>query len=116
MIGLDVEHISKIKNGEKLLEKIATENEKLYVLKFKNKLEKVASIWAVKEAVFKALDIKKGDISFMDIELMHKKSGKPFVKFSSKIENLLKSRGAKGVEISISHSLDIVEAVAIVVF
>ena len=41
MIGFDIEHISRIKNEERLLEKIATENEIAYIAKFKNKKEKV---------------------------------------------------------------------------
>ena len=54
MIGLDLEHISRIKNEEKLLEKIATFKEISYIQGFKNKKEKVATLWAVKEATFKA--------------------------------------------------------------
>ncbi len=116
MIGFDLEHISRIRNAEKLLEKIATASEIAYIEKFKNKLEKVASLWAVKEATFKALDISAGEISYKEIELHHKESGKPFLKFSGKAEEILKKKGGKEVEISLSHSLDMVGAVAIVVF
>ena len=47
MIGLDLEHISRIKNEEKLLEKIATFKEISYIQGFKNKKEKVATLWSV---------------------------------------------------------------------
>ena len=113
MIGVDIEHISKVKNIEKLLAKIATENEIAYIARFQNKLEKVAALWAVKEAVFKALDIEKGEISFKEIELCHKENGKPFVQLFGKAKEHQKG---KGMEISLSHSLDVVVAVAVVVF
>ena len=47
-------------------------------------LEKVASLWAVKEATFKALDISAGEISYKEIELHHKESCKTFIKISGK--------------------------------
>ncbi len=116
MIGFDLEHISKIKNAERLLDKLATSGEKAYIAKFQNKSEKIATLWSVKEAVFKCLDIKSGEISFQEIELKHKENGKPYVELTGKAKARLNALGAKGVEISLSHSLDLVGAVAIIVF
>ena len=110
MIGFDIEHISKVKDDVRLLEKIATEREKEYVLRFKNKKEKVASLWVVKEAVFKCLDVKCEKVAFKDIELMHEENGKPYVVLHG---NALALANGRKVEISLSHTKDIVGAVAI---
>ena len=114
MIGFDLQEV-KLKNPEKLLEKIALETEISYIQKFKRDFSvKVASLWSVKEAVFKALG--GGEFSYKEIELCHKKSGEPFVRLYGKAQQKLESLKAKGVEISISHQKNIVGAVAILVF
>lgn len=111
MIGFDIEHISRIKNEERLLKKIATENEKAYIEKFKNKKEKVVTLWAFKEAVFKALNVKKEKISYKDIELSHLENGKPVALLHNEASVLL---NGKTIEISLTHTKDIVGAVAII--
>lgn len=112
MIGFDLQGVKKIKNCDKLLQKIALENEIAYIDKFaKNKKEKVATLWAVKEAVFKALDISSGEISFKEIELKHKKSGAPYIVLYGKALKIYNKLKAKQINISISHQKDIVGAV-----
>jgi len=113
MIGFDLQEVRKIKNEDKLLLKIAVQSEIDYIDSFvKNRKEKVASLWAVKEAVFKALDINAGEISFKEIELCHKENGLPFVKLSGKALNIFNQK-FKSIEISISHQKSIVGAIAI---
>lgn len=115
MIGFDLQEIAKIKNEEKLLEKIALESEIAYIEKFPKKLkEKTASLWAVKEAVFKALDLNEGEVSFKEIQLSHKSNGAPIIVLYGKAKKHFEKIGAKKIEISISHQDKIVGAVAIV--
>ena len=116
MIGLDLEHIDRIKEPLKLLQKIATEPEICYIQKFKNQKEKVATLWAVKEAVFKSLEICAGDISYKEIELSHLSSGQPKVELFGKAKEFFSQKGATSLEISISHSLDLVGAVVLLKF
>ena len=112
MIGLDLQEVDKIKNPEMLLEKIALQSEKDYIAKFKCDFQmRVASLWADKEAVFKALDICEGDISFKEIEVCHKQNGAPFIKLYGKAKELLKD---KQIKISISHQKSVVGAVVII--
>ena len=112
MIGFDLQEVERIKNPEQLLEKIALESEIAYIEKFKCDFKmRVASLWAVKEAVFKALDICEGEISFKEIELCHKDSGAPFIKLYSKASELLAGRK---IEVSISHQKSVVGAVVII--
>ena len=113
MIGFDLQEVKKIKDENKLLSKIALQSEIDYIESFaKNKKERVATLWAVKEATFKALDIKSGDISFKEIELCHKASGAPFVKLSGKAKQFFDEKFSK-IELSISHQKNVVGAVVI---
>ena len=111
MIGIDIQQV-KIKDATKLLDKIALDTEKDYIHKFKCDFDmRVASLWAVKEATFKALDIAPEEISYLDIELCNKQSGKPYLIFHGKAEKFVKG---KKVDISLSHQKDVVVAVVIV--
>lgn len=115
MIGFDLQEVKRIKDENKLLQKIALESEIEYIQKFKRDFKiKVATLWSVKEAVFKALDISGGEISFKDIELCHKESGVPYVKLHGQALERFETLRAKTIEISISHQPNIVGAVAII--
>ncbi len=116
MIGIDLQEVSRIKDAEKLLERIALDEEKAYIKKFQKDFSmRVASLWAVKEAVFKALDLKSGQISYKEIELCHRDSGAPYVVLHEKAKARLEELGFEKIEISISHQPTIVGAVAICV-
>ena len=83
MIGIDlveVERIkSAIKSSPKFVEKILTVSEQEYVNGLKNNVCHIAGFFACKEAVMKALENCK-KIGFTEIEIIHKLSGKPYVK------------------------------------
>ncbi|MBR1890724.1 MAG: 4'-phosphopantetheinyl transferase superfamily protein [Clostridia bacterium] len=115
MIGFDLQETSRIKNEDKLLAKIALESEIAYINRFaKQKKERTASLWSVKEAVFKSLDVCEGDISYKEIELCHKESGAPYIKLYGKALKRLKELGGEKVEVSISHQKNVVGVVAII--
>ncbi len=116
MIGIDLQEVARIKDAEKLLGKIALDGEMAYIKKFQKDFSMhVAALWAVKEAVFKALDLKSGQISFKEIELCHKDSGAPYVVLRDKAKQRLQELGFREIEISLSHQPTIVGAVAICV-
>jgi len=115
MIGFDLQETKRIKNEDKLLAKIALPNEIAYIEKFaKQKKEKVASLWAVKEATFKALDISEGEISYKEIELCHKESGAPYIKLSGKAKKRFEKLKMTEIEVSISNQQSIVGAVVVI--
>lgn len=116
MIGFDLQEVNRIKDAEKLLEKIALDGEKAYIKKFKTDFSmRVASLWSVKEAVFKALDLKSGQISYKEIELCHKENGAPYIVLHEKAQARLQEFGFKKIEISISHQPSVVGAVAVAI-
>jgi holo-[acyl-carrier-protein] synthase len=112
MIGFDLQEVKKIKNEDKLLEKIALESEKTYIKKFACSRERTAALWAVKEAAFKALDICAGEITYKEIELCHKDSGAPYLKLYGKALEIFNKKFST-IEISISHQKNIVGAVVV---
>jgi len=112
MIGFDLQEVEKIKDANKLLEKIALSSEIEYIQKFKCDFKmRVASLWSVKEAVFKALDVSDGEISFKEIELCHKESGRPYVKLHGKAKMRFDSFGGETIDVSLSHQKSIVGCV-----
>lgn len=115
MIGFDLQEVEKIKDEQKLLDKIALETEKNYIQKHKCDFKmRVASLWSVKEAVFKALEVSAGEISYKEIELCHKESGQPYIQLYGKAKAQLQKLGGKNVEISLSHQQSVVGAVCII--
>jgi len=103
MIGIDIVSINRI---EKSLDK--------FDIKFKNrfmslneqnwakKSSSIAGIWASKEAFSKAIGTGIGkEFSFLDIEIIKNKKGKPIIKILNK--NLEKKLKNKKIDISITH-------------
>lgn len=116
MIGFDLQEVAKLKNPKALLEKIALESEKAYIEKFKCDFDmRVASLFSAKEAVFKALDVREGEISYKEIEICHKENGRPFVRLHGKANARFEELKAEVIDISISHQKTIVGAVVEIV-
>lgn len=78
MIGIDILSINKLeeKLDTKFIEKVFTENEISYAFKKENPSESLAGIFALKESVIKAYDLKLSYIIRKRIEVVHKK-GRP---------------------------------------
>ncbi len=111
MIGIDILEIERIKilaDDENKLKKIFTENEINYFNNFKNKYEHICGFFCAKEAVKKALDCPN-NLSFLDIEILHSNSKKPYVKINKKYEI------KKQIKISISHSKTFATAVCLII-
>ena len=106
-IGIDISSVKKFKTkpfdkNESFYQKIFSESEIEYCLKFKNPYERFAGKFAIKEAVIKSIQTK---IGFSQIEISYNKS-KPVIKLkkvSKKYEFI----------ISISHESDFAIAVVI---
>ena len=116
MIGIDLVENKRIESALKdkdFAGRILTTNEIDYVDKFKNKVEHIAGFFCAKEAVMKALeDCDK--ISFKDIEILHKESGKPYAKLYGKAKELFLQKELKSIEISISQTKNFATAIALV--
>lgn len=119
MIGIDFVEVDRIKTDDRFLSKIAHDDEIEYIKSGSKSLQsqRVAALWATKEAVMKALDLgRDSGVTFKDIKLCHQSSGKPFVElFGVAKEKLDGDFKGKRIEISLSHSQTAAIAVAIIV-
>lgn len=97
-LGIDLVEVARIRRlagrSPGFLKRFFTAGELAYSLKSKNKFERLAARFAVKEAVIKALDAK--ELPLKDIEVENTASGRPQIKV----------KGFSGVRllVSISHT------------
>ena len=115
-LGNDIIEIERIRgsidnHGYRLISRLFTVKEQDYCLKHKDPIPHFAGRFSAKEAVVKALGTGFGEhASWLDIEIINDKAGKPHVNFSVKLQERLKNTS---MQISISHCQLYVTAVAI---
>ena len=119
MIGIDIIEVKRFKPNDEFLKRIAFDEEIAYINQVNNNIlreQKVASLWAVKEAVMKALGLgKNSGVSFKDIKLVHEENGKPYIElFGIAKQEFDISYFGKKIEVSISHTKEYASAVAII--
>jgi len=104
--GVDIIEIARIRRiverwGKRFLHRIYTESE----LKIcREKPERLASRFAGKEAVMKALGTGVRGISWREIEIIAEPSGKPVVNLYGKAQVKADSLGLENLDISLSDS------------
>lgn len=118
-IGNDIVEINRIRNvfrrhPARFLSRLLTPNEQAYCLKCKDPAGRLASRFAAKEAVAKAMGTGFGQfLSWLDIEITHDASGKPQVLLS---KPLLEKYPNTLFHLSISHCREYATAVAVWVY
>ncbi len=113
MIGIDILEVQRVKSfldNTKFLKNIFFQSEIDYFLKFNDPCERIAGFFCAKEAVKKALCCEN-NISFLDIEILHKDSGQPYVILHNNAEFIFKKNNYKNIEISISHTKTLATAI-----
>ncbi len=118
-VGIDIIEVARIQAsyerfGERFLNRILHPNEISYCISHKVPGPFLAARFAAKEAISKAFGTGIGaQLGWRDMEVGRKESGEPFVILHGPGEELLKSRHARAVLISLSHTQDHAAAVAI---
>lgn len=100
-IGIDIVDIKRIKNDEKFIDLILSENEKKLLNERVKKEEFLAGRFAAKEAFLKANHLGLGDIKLKDIEVLNLENGQPIIICNNKTFK----------EVSISHEKEYAVAV-----
>lgn len=114
MIGIDICSISRfsnMKNLDKFLRRYFTNEEIDYILKTGNRDETIAGIFSLKEAFVKAIGTGFGNISPIDVEIIHNFSGKPDLIIHNEIIKKIED-----LSCSVSHDSDYAIAVVDVKF
>src|SRR5258706_1627797 len=119
-LGIDVEEVERVKGamqrqGERFLKRIFTEKEQAYCEQFKDKYERYAGRFAVKEATMKALGTgwSRG-VRWVDIEVVREMSGKPTLELKGEAKKIAGKLGVKHIAMTITHTAS--QAMAMVVF
>ncbi len=109
-IGIDIIEVARVKAsherfGERFLNRLLLADEIAYCLSHKNPAPFIAARFAAKEAISKAFGTGTGaQLGWRDMEIGRKKSGEPFVILHGNGKKLFKSRRAKNLLISLSHT------------
>jgi holo-[acyl-carrier protein] synthase len=117
-VGIDIIELERIhsRSVERLAGRILMETERRKMPHTeRRKLEYVAGRFAAKEAVAKAIGTGIGQaLGFLDIEINANKQGVPQVKLSAQSKHALFAEKEVKIHLSISHSEQMVGAVAVI--
>ena len=109
-MGIDVEEVERVqgameRQGERFLRRIFTEKERAYCEQFKDKYERYAGRFAVKEAAMKALGTgwSRG-VRWVDIEITRLRGGRPTLQLKGEARKIADKLGVKNIAISITHT------------
>jgi len=119
-MGVDIAEVERIqaaieKRGAAFLKRIYTPKEAAYCERFKNKYERFAGRFAVKEAAMKALGTGwQHGVRWVDLEVVREKSGRPTLAISGEAGKIAARLGVKNIAVSITHTAE--QALALVIF
>lgn len=109
-MGIDVAEVERIRgaiqrHGEVFLRRIFTAKEREYCERFRNKFERYAGRFAVKEAAMKALGTgwSRG-VRWVDIEVARQKGGRPTLVLAGEARKIADRLGVKHMALSITHT------------
>jgi holo-[acyl-carrier protein] synthase len=109
-MGIDMEEVGRVKGvierqGERFLKRVYTEKERAYCEQFRDKYERYAARFAVKEAAMKALGTgwSRG-VRWMDIEVVRFPGGRPRLALKGEAQKIAERLGVKNIAISITHT------------
>jgi holo-[acyl-carrier protein] synthase len=119
-MGIDVAEVPRIRaviesQKERFLRRVYTPEEVAYCEQFKNKYERYAGRFAVKEAAMKALGTgwSRG-VRWVDVEVVRVRGGKPTLALKGEAKKIADGMGVKNIAVSITHTET--QAIAQVIF
>jgi len=119
-MGVDIAEVGRIqgaieRHGEVFLKRIYTARERAYCEQFKNKYERYAGRFAVKEAAMKALGTgwSRG-VRWVDVEVVRQRGGRPNLALKGEARKIADAMGVKNIAVSITHTSE--QAIAQVIF
>ncbi len=108
--GIDIVETKRISEtlerfGERFLNRIFHDAEVTYARTMKKTDLHLAARFAAKEAISKAFGTGIGEqLGWKDMEIRRRASGEPYVVMHGKGLDLMKSRGATAIHVSLSHT------------
>ncbi len=107
-IGIDLVEMERIRRivahyGDRFLNRIFTHLEVQFAVSRADPVIHLAALFAAKEAASKALGTGIRGISWKEIEVRHKESGKPYLVFHGRARKRFETMGGVRSYLSISH-------------
>jgi holo-[acyl-carrier protein] synthase len=109
-MGIDMEQVKRVRaaierQGERFLKRVYTEKERAYCEQFRDKYERYAARFAVKEAAMKALGTgwSRG-VRWVDIEVVRFPGVRPKLELKGQARKIADRLGVKNIAISITHT------------
>jgi holo-[acyl-carrier protein] synthase len=119
-MGIDIAEVKRIgvvieSQKERFLRRVFTLDEVAYCEQFKNRYERYAGRFAVKEAAMKALGTgwSRG-VRWVDLEVVRERSGRPTLALKGEAKKIADTLGVKNIAVSITHTAE--QAIAQVIF
>jgi holo-[acyl-carrier protein] synthase len=119
-MGIDIAEVKRIgavieSQKERFLRRVFTLDEVAYCEQFKNRYERYAGRFAVKEAAMKALGTgwSRG-VRWIDLEVVRERSGRPTLALKGEAKKIAEALGVKNIAVSIAHTAE--QAIAQVIF
>ncbi len=116
-IGVDLVEVDRFRlalsRTPGLVDRLFTENEKIYSLSRPDPAERFAVRFAAKEAVMKALGVGLGACSFKDIEVDNDETGAPSLRLYDRAAELAFDQGITSWKVTLTHTQHMAEAIAI---
>jgi holo-[acyl-carrier protein] synthase len=109
-LGLDVAEVERIeaaitRYGAAFIERLFTPAEAAYCESYKNRFERYAARFAVKEAAMKALGTGwRHGVRWRDIEVTREASGKPGLRLAGVAREFADRLSVRNITVSITHS------------
>lgn len=113
--GIDAEEIDRIRHlmeGDRFLRKILGDQEYAYYESKGFPPQSVTGAWCAKEAFSKALGTGFRDFALNEVQILHDELGKPYFRFSEKIQQKLDEEQWK-LDLSITHTNTLAMAVVV---
>lgn len=107
-VGIDIIEISRVAQtvdrwGDRFLRRIYTEGELAYC---RGRASQLASRFAAKEAMMKALGTGRYGVNWRDIEVVRRRGGRPVIQLQGRALKVAERLAVSDVALSLSHSRD----------
>jgi holo-[acyl-carrier protein] synthase len=120
-LGADVIEVDRIRGvlerqGDRFLARVFTDEEREYCFRMAHPHKHLAARFAAKEAVSKSFTTGIGkELGWRSVSVYHGSRNEPLVRLDEKGEALLRSVGATGVMLTLSHTETVAMAIAALV-
>jgi holo-[acyl-carrier protein] synthase len=117
LVGIDIIEIERVKEAftrtPRLLQRLFTEQERLYCFSKKNPYPSLAVRFAAREALRKLHPAFAIGVAFHDVEILSLEDGRPELLLHGSAAEICREQGIRKLSLSLSHSQE--QAIAVVI-